>query len=65
MRPMNGPDPECALDFVPTCRWNDSCELLMVRDGCSTCDFTRNVPRDEDGEFYPPDPLKEMQEPLS
>ena len=56
------PVPESSRDFVPTCRWMDSCDLILQRDGCRTCDYTRSTPRDEDGDPYPPDPLREMHE---
>jgi hypothetical protein len=64
MSPTNGPGPECAPDLIPTCCWDDSCDLLLVPGGCITCDFTLNVARDEDGEPYPYYPFAEMPEPL-
>ena len=64
MSPDYGPEPEFFSDFVPTCRWNDNCELLMVRDGCTACDFKRPMSRNEDGDPYPSDSLEETPEQL-
>lgn len=50
----SGSLPECAWDRVHTCRWNDSCDLILMRNGCATCSIARG-PRDEDGEPVPPD----------
>ncbi len=65
MSPIHGPEPECEWDdCIPTCRFLDSCELILEPDGCRTCDFMREIPRDEDGDPLPPDPLGPVPEPI-
>ena len=46
-------NPEDATDFVPTCRFLDNCDRLLIPGGCDTCDFLNpDLPKDEDGEPY-------------
>ncbi len=52
MRLSGGSEPECTLAIVPTCRWNDVCTQTLIRDGCSTCAFTRGS-RDKDNDPLP------------
>ncbi len=30
-----------SFDFLPVCRWLDTCEQLLIPRGCETCEFTR------------------------
>jgi hypothetical protein len=39
---------EHEIDFVPTCRWLDHCELILHEDGCRTCEFRRGLSPDND-----------------
>ena len=45
MSPNHGSRSQCALDFLRTCRFLDSCELINQPDGCSICLFARGPPR--------------------
>ncbi len=35
----------CSSDFLPVCRWLDTCEQLLIARGCETCEFTRRLER--------------------
>lgn len=54
-------NPEDATDFVPTCRFMDSCDRLLDPYDCDSCDFNNpDLLRDEDGE-----PLRVSNHPES
>lgn len=51
------PYPDEVWDLVPTCRFMDNCDQLLI--GCNTCDYMNpDLLRDEDGE-----PLRVSEHP--
>jgi len=59
-------DPNRYIDhgFMPCCRFDDNCDLILLEDGCSTCDFANGLISDELVEVALPHSRVNSNEPI-